>query len=61
MTQTMHYCFNCGKEIGLFQGKQRQRDLDTCGERECNREAQNTFAEERERAHQDLDDMNGWS
>lgn len=58
---TMHYCFNCGAELGLFSGKQRQRDLDTCGKPECNREARNTLAEERERAHQELDDMNGWN
>lgn len=58
--KTMHYCFYCGEELGMFEWKQRQRDMDTCGKRECEREARQCAAEEREQAHEELDRMNGW-
>lgn len=58
--KTMHYCFNCGEELGMFEGKQRQRDMDTCGKQECDREARNYAAEEREQAHEELDRNMGW-
>ncbi len=53
--KTIHYCFNCGEEIGIYEGKQRQRDMDTCGKQECDREARDALAQEREEAHEQLD------
>ena len=46
-------CFNCGADIGLWD-RFCERD-DTCGERECNREAQAMARQEREEAHERLD------
>lgn len=59
--KTMHYCFNCGAELGMYEGKQRQRDMDTCGARECEREARDALAEERALAHEELDRSMGWN
>ena len=53
-----HYCFNCGEEIGLWDRFSDRRD--TCGARECEREARNAEVEEREQAHEQLDRDNGW-
>ena len=58
--KNMHYCLNCGESLGMFEGKQRQLDYETCGKRECEREARDAFAAEREQAHEELDRMNGW-
>ncbi len=58
--KTMHYCFNCGEELGMYEGRQRQSDLDTCGKQECYREASESVRAERERQHEELDRMNGW-
>lgn len=58
--KTMHYCFNCGAELGMVDGKQRQRDMDTCGEQDCEREARDELAAEREQAHEQLDYERGW-
>ncbi len=58
--KTMHFCFNCGEELGMFEGKQRQRDFDTCGKRECYSAARDSESEMREQAHEELDRMNGW-
>ena len=51
----MHYCVNCGEELGMSEHKQRQRDYDTCGKQECDREARESIAAEREEAHEQLD------
>ena len=56
----MHYCFCCGEELGMFEGKQSMRDYDTCGQRECDRQAREAFEAEREQAHEELDRMHGW-
>jgi hypothetical protein len=51
----MRHCFNCGAELGVYADYDR---LDTCGAGECNRAA--AEAEEREKAHRDLDERMGW-
>jgi hypothetical protein len=53
----MRHCYNCGAEIGVYAGYDR---LDTCGKQECEREARNAQAQEREEAHERLDRNNGW-
>lgn len=53
----MRYCFYCGEELG----RSWDRDpYDNCGKLECQREASNALAEERERAHEALDRDRGW-
>lgn len=53
MTERRHYCFNCGKDIGRWD---RFSDrMDDCGDIECVREARNSYAAEREEAHEQLD------
>ncbi len=34
----MRHCFNCGEELGVFAAVDYD-ELDTCGKRECEREA----------------------
>jgi hypothetical protein len=41
----MQYCFFCGEEIGVYSDYD---PLDTCGKRECEREAQAEAREQRE-------------
>lgn len=53
----MRYCFNCGEELGRYWDYDR---LDNCGKRECQREAQDAQAEERQEEHDKLDDSRGW-
>jgi hypothetical protein len=53
----MRHCFFCGEEIGVYADHE---PLDTCGKRECEREAQAAMREEREEAHRKLDDDRGW-
>lgn len=53
----MRRCFNCGKEIGQYAYYDR---YDTCGERECDREASDAFEQERAEAHEQLDRDFGW-
>lgn len=48
-----HHCFNCGEDIGAWDRFCEQ--LDTCGKPECNREARDAYAQEREEAHERLD------
>jgi ssDNA-binding Zn-finger/Zn-ribbon topoisomerase 1 len=47
MKKQMQHCFNCGKELGVYESY--YGDFETCGERECEREARN--------AQQEQDDM----
>jgi hypothetical protein len=54
----MRYCFNCGEELGAYADYDR---LDTCGKRECEREARAIREEERQHAHDQLDRDMGWS
>jgi hypothetical protein len=51
-------CFNCGEELGAYANYDR---LDTCGKRECDREARAIREEERQNAHDQLDRDMGWS
>jgi hypothetical protein len=53
----MRHCFNCGAELGVYADYDR---LDDCGALECTRAARDAIAEERERAHDRLDDDMGW-
>lgn len=53
----MRYCFNCGAELGV---SAFHYPLDTCGARECEREARNASKQEREEAHEQLDRDMGW-
>lgn len=52
----MHYCFNCGEELGCYAD---YNPLDDCGKRECTRAARDCY-QEREEAHDRLDRDMGW-
>ena len=54
----MQFCFNCGAQLGVY--VQQYGDNDTCGARECEREARDTAAAQRDEAHEQLDRDNGW-
>lgn len=51
----MQRCFNCGAELGVYE--HYHGDIECCGERECQKEMRNAFAEReeaaRERAQED--------
>ena len=55
MAEKMQHCFNCGAECGVFDNY--WRDLVTCGNRECDREATYVYqcqeADARESARED--------
>jgi hypothetical protein len=51
MSKKMRHCFYCGEEIGIFASIDYD-PLDTCGKRECEREA---HAEAREQIEEDRD------
>ena len=53
----MRHCFNCGAELGAYWDFDRR---DTCGARECNREAADDARAERDDAHERLDRDMGW-
>lgn len=55
----MRHCFNCGAELGLYSSAEYD-PRDTCGQSECDREARNSIAEERDEAHRQLDQDRGW-
>jgi len=57
MRGKMRHCFNCGKAIGVYVDWD---PLDTCGDRECDREARNVLADDRDAAHENLDQDRGW-
>jgi hypothetical protein len=58
MTTQMRYCWNCGKEMGVYADRDYDSS-DTCGAIECEREARHAAREEREetrrRLEEDLD------
>lgn len=58
MEAKMQHCWFCGKELGVY--KKPYSDRDTCGARECEREARYEELAEREQAHEQLDRDNGW-
>jgi hypothetical protein len=51
------FCFCCGEELEPSKLYDR---YDTCGKLECDREARNQMAEERDEAHEQLDRDMGW-
>jgi hypothetical protein len=51
------FCFNCGASIGRYTDYD---NLDTCGERECTRAAQDAASMQRDEAHEQLDRDMGW-
>lgn len=52
------HCYYCGADIGP---KDRLSDrYDTCGERECERDARDAMQAERDEAHEQLDRDMGW-
>lgn len=53
----LRHCFNCGKPVGTYADWDR---LDTCGERQCEREARYVRDAERDEAHEKLDRDMGW-
>ena len=57
----VRYCWNCGEDMGFIENRYYDR-MDTCGKRECEREARNAFEEERQRLHDAVDDYysGGW-
>lgn len=57
MTSKMRHCFNCGEEIGF---DAYHDPLDTCGRKECLREAQWAHAAERDERHEQLDREMGY-
>lgn len=54
----LQHCFYCGEELGVYVAWD---NLEACGKRECQRELQGAFREERDRAHEGLDRDMGWS
>jgi hypothetical protein len=49
--EKMKHCAYCGEELGMS----RDRDPESCGKPECNREVSAMYREEREQAHEQLD------
>jgi hypothetical protein len=54
------HCWNCGESMGFVEDRHWSR-ADTCGKRECDREAREQDRHEREEAHERLDRDMGWS
>ena len=54
----MQHCFWCGEELGVYDSY--GQNYDTCGKRECEREAARLQAQERDEAHEQLDRDMGW-
>jgi hypothetical protein len=55
----MQYCFCCGEELGEYDNFGER--WDTCEKIECQREARNAAAQERDEAHEQLDRDRGWA
>jgi hypothetical protein len=55
----MRHCWSCGAEMGFIENRYYDR-RDTCGSRECEREARNRESAERDDAHEKLDRDMGW-
>jgi hypothetical protein len=53
----MQHCFYCGEKLGVYSGND---GLDTCGKRDCDREARDARNTERFEAHENLDRDMGW-
>ena len=52
-------CWNCGNSMGFIEDKFYDR-RDTCGDRQCEREARDEDAAEQASAHEQLDRDMGW-
>lgn len=59
MAAKMRHCWFCGEEIGVCEDRDHDR-RDTCGKRECQREANEDERGERDDAHRELDERMGW-
>ncbi len=57
-TGRIRHCWNCGESLGFVADRFYGR-TDTCGKRECEREARNAFEDERQAAHDAVDDYYG--
>lgn len=57
----IRHCWNCGADMGFIEDRHYER-IDVCGKIECNRAQQDAFAEERQSAHDAVDDYfnGGW-
>ena len=53
------FCWYCGESMGVIADKYYHRS-DTCGKIECNREARDVERQERDDAHDRLDEEMGW-
>jgi hypothetical protein len=54
-----HTCWVCGADLGEWDKYSSIHD--TCGARDCEREARDAAAQERQEAHDKLDRDRGWS
>jgi hypothetical protein len=54
------FCWWCGESMGDIDSRYYDR-RDVCGKLECAREARDADQEDREEAHRELDERNGWS
>lgn len=57
-TQKMKHCAWCGEELGMAPGYDREPE--SCGKPECNREVRGMYQAQRDEAHEELDRQNGW-
>lgn len=57
----IRHCWNCGADMGFIENRYYER-TDTCGKIECTREERDAIAEERQSAHDAVDDYfnGGW-
>jgi len=55
----IRHCPYCGDDMGFVLDRNHDR-RDPCGKPECNRECADTYAQEREEAHEQLDRDMGW-
>lgn len=59
MAAKERFCWNCGASLGVLDGKDYD-SRDTCGRLQCDREARDSYARERDEAHEQLDRDMGW-
>lgn len=57
MIRMTRHCWYCGDDLGC---EVPARDREVCGKRECQREQRDSYAQEREEAHEQLDRDMGW-
>jgi hypothetical protein len=58
ITERRQQCAYCGEDMGPWTRFSDRND--TCGKRECESFARDQDAAEREQAHRDLDEREGW-